>query len=591
MSCPELSGSRALRLVGAAVALTHVASVVSWLWSPADFALRILSDSFAACWPLWESCHALRPFSSGAVYLWLGFLAILALGASAALAWGRVRTGWWLSLLALVVKLSIVVQDYRFQGNFHYMSQLFAAAWLFVPGRRFTLPRLLVVFYFSAGLLKFNTEWLSGQAFIREPWISGRWLMAACAYVVLLELLFVPFLLSRHSRLRWAVLLQLLVFHAFSWHIVGFLYPVTMLLLLAALPLLWSEGHDAVVLEPKKHGLIFLAVVALAQLVPWLIPGDAALSGQGRLFALNMLDAKAECRHFLFLRGENGFVEASDHNLDWGLRIGCDPLLLFRLAEHACRTAPQSMKGFVDLDWGLHSWRSSQPSVGISVDFHNFCALKPSYQSWRAQNWIRAQEAPTRQAFRSNRSAAPQAAAAATPVDFRITGVNASRGLLPVVPPETSSDGRLFVGADTGWIRALARDGSPLWRSWISDTLTGVSQRPLFIDGALIVAGANGRLYALDAASGQLRWALALGDRFLAPPRLHAGTLRVELVLFDGSPASCAIDLKSGNRGDCLPLLGPPPAQEPRGDPTRNLVFEDEGSVLVNRWKKTSRRP
>ena len=50
---------------------------------------------------------------------------------------------------------------------------------------------MVVLFYFWAGLLKFNSEWLSGAALYKKPWLlpTGA-LPLACAYVLALETVF-----------------------------------------------------------------------------------------------------------------------------------------------------------------------------------------------------------------------------------------------------------------------------------------------------------------------------------------------------------------------------------------------------------------
>jgi outer membrane protein assembly factor BamB len=75
------------------------------------------------------------------------------------------------------------------------------------------------------------------------------------------------------------------------------------------------------------------------------------------------------------------------------------------------------------------------------------------------------------------------------------------------------SRGRVFVGADDGWVRALsADDGRELW----SFRTRGAVEAPLAVDGGLVLAGSSdGSLYALDEVSGELRWRYRTGDRIL----------------------------------------------------------------------------
>jgi len=61
--------------------------------------------------------------------------------------------------------------------------------YLLVPGKRVALRVLITLFYFWAGSLKLNWEWISGAGLYRPMWpFSGVGVVIACAYVVVLEL-------------------------------------------------------------------------------------------------------------------------------------------------------------------------------------------------------------------------------------------------------------------------------------------------------------------------------------------------------------------------------------------------------------------
>src|SRR5262245_34888964 len=105
-------------------------------------------------------------------------------------------------------------------GNYHYMPFVIAAVYLVWPSPERVLAYVLVAFYVSAGVLKVNPEWLSGAAMIDKTWLTGHMLEYGCAYVVVLELVLVFGLLSRRPWLRHVTLAQLVLFHAYSWHVV-----------------------------------------------------------------------------------------------------------------------------------------------------------------------------------------------------------------------------------------------------------------------------------------------------------------------------------------------------------------------------------
>jgi hypothetical protein len=140
-----------------------------------------------------------------------------------------------LLLLALVtlLKFALHMSNYNFMGNYHYMAYFVTMAFLFVGHKKHLIKYLIVSFYIAAGALKMNMDWLSGAAMIRTPWLNGPLLSVSLFYVVLLELVLVAGLLHRRQSVRIFVLIQLLAFHIFSWHIVGFYYPMVMFSLLS----------------------------------------------------------------------------------------------------------------------------------------------------------------------------------------------------------------------------------------------------------------------------------------------------------------------------------------------------------------------
>src|SRR5262249_27107548 len=150
-----------------------------------------------------------------------------AVATGAAFAFGRVRAGWSLYLAATAIQVGVLVQDYRLRLNQQYMAVWVAAVFLFVPDRRRVLQYLIVAFYVAAGLLKLNADWLSGAALLgsRPLFVPPAFVPAACAYVVVLELVVALGLLARRDWVFWTAYAQILAFHLASWAVVDFFYP------------------------------------------------------------------------------------------------------------------------------------------------------------------------------------------------------------------------------------------------------------------------------------------------------------------------------------------------------------------------------
>jgi hypothetical protein len=231
-----------------------------------------------------------------------------------------------------LIKAAWVLHDYRLMGNYHYMPFIMSSVFLLVPDSKHVCRYLVVAFYVSAGVLKLDREWLSGAALIAPTWLTGRWLELGCAAVVGLA----------RSRVRWVALGAFAGFHLYSWHVVGFFYPLVMFALLAIFPLVWlldapdSAGERLAGRRAGRPAHAVLAVYAAAQAAPLVFPGDTAITGEGRIFAINMMDARVACDHFSVARTEDGWREISDLHPQVGVRIKCDPIRYVSLARQAC---------------------------------------------------------------------------------------------------------------------------------------------------------------------------------------------------------------------------------------------------------------
>lgn len=338
----EIAASPALRGYGIALVATHVLTLI--YFARGDLLVRTITADAAVCWPFLADCESWRARSPGAVEASMVVYAALA-GATLACFAIRRRVGTALVGLAVLdaIKAVWVLHDYRLMGNYHYMPFILTTAYLVLPDAGRVSRALVVAFYVSAGVLKLDREWLSGAALIAPTWLTGRWLELGCAAVVGLELVGSFLLLARRSALRWAALAAFAGFHLYSWHVVGFFYPLTMFALLAIFPLTWwwqARGGGAVA-GSLRPAIAAVAVYALAQLAPLAFPGDTAITGEGRIFALNMMDARVACDHFSVAQQGARWREISDHKPRVGVRIACDPIRYVSLVREACERAPR----------------------------------------------------------------------------------------------------------------------------------------------------------------------------------------------------------------------------------------------------------
>jgi hypothetical protein len=396
----EIGADGVLRLYGACLALTHILSVLFWLSSRGWQYMHEASEPI--CWPLVPWCEQMRVFSPVQTRYGLVLFAVAA--GAVALAFSRRRwtaaayTGLF---LLTILKIGLIALDYRLRLNQHYMAFWVCFVYLLVPGKRDALRLLLVLFYFWAGTLKVNWEWISGAALYRPLWFfTGRGVIVACAYVVLMELFVSWGLIARRSWIFWSAVAQVALFHVMSWAVVDFFYPVLMFLLLSIVVLdrLFPRADTSVqdgrmyfgaLLRGRARsatyvtGMLFTAF----QLVPYAYPGDRTITGEGRLYALHMFDAQVVCDAWAIATGPDGKEARIDLRAGTLPRINCDPIVVIGRARNLCKRLNQS--GIpANLHVMLRARRATAAELQTVIDLPSFCALDVRYEPFRHNEWI-----------------------------------------------------------------------------------------------------------------------------------------------------------------------------------------------------------
>lgn len=389
----EISQSPVLRGYGCALALVQVLTFI--FFTAHKVVPRMLTQrSDVICWPYFEDCTAAGAFWTErlAWILLYTYLAFAVLSAITFLIARATALGYALLITANLVMLFIMVQDYRLMGNYHYMPYFSTFAFLFLPAKRDLTRVLVVAFYVGAGALKFHPEWLSGLGMIRTPVVEGKLLEILCAYVVIFETIIVFGLLSRRRWIFWTSFGHCAVFHIFSWHIVGFFYPCVMACLLSVFVL--DRRHPEAVPDERLFSMrrlrpssvTFLGLFALGQIAPYFFPGDSAITGEGRLFALNMFDARALCENAFITHEGNTHVEVSRPTNPLGVRIRCDPIVYHTWAKNLC-AENRHTAGF-DFDLFLVSKRTTDAAYRPLIAIQGFCSQQIAYDIFRHNPWI-----------------------------------------------------------------------------------------------------------------------------------------------------------------------------------------------------------
>ena len=384
----EIEESPSLWLYGVFLAATHV-----WTfryWNKGDFFVTAQSsiNSEPICFPWFPDCDLFRASISVETWQWILYL-YGALGLLTAVFFINkklVRLAWVCFAILTFAKLFLHLSNYNFMGNYHYMVHIISFCFLFFPHKNIVPKYLLVGFYVAAGFLKLNIDWLSGAAMISTPYITGHFFVFSLYYVIFLELIFVFGLLHRHPWIRWMTLVQLLIFHGFSWHIVGFFYPMVMFSLLSIFFIdefryLFKNVKTPDLLTSfvqfKQSRSIYLLIglFCILQFTPLLMVADPSLSGVARLGSLNMFDSKTECHSALTAQTQRGAIHIAPPVKNMGVRLRCDPLVFLNQAHQLCRKNQKSQE-IQKLSLHLFTKRVTALDFKQVLAIDNVCELK-----------------------------------------------------------------------------------------------------------------------------------------------------------------------------------------------------------------------
>ena len=362
-------------------------------------ALTILTKSVEPlCWPYFQSCWQVRFDTTAPIAILMFIQVLLIMTATFALATRHHRMFWILMIALNAYLLLIISLDYRFRANEFYMLLWLNVVFLFWPAKRWAIPLILMSFYFWAGSLKLNFEWLSGAVLYHDLYIfPPRLAWIACTYVVVLEMAVIWGLLARRAWVRWLVLCQLALFHDESLSQIHWFYPLLMAALLSWFVIDWMSGDNAGTVSfsslwqgrAPRSAYVLLAIFASCQLAPFLYHGNKVLTGQGRIFALHMFEARQVCDVRAVVHNKNQMPTLVDLLLP-GLppRMVCDPIVYYDRVSNLCRTSATD-PSFVDADFVMHARRATDAAMTTIVDEANFCSRHIRYNIFSNNNWMK----------------------------------------------------------------------------------------------------------------------------------------------------------------------------------------------------------
>jgi hypothetical protein len=122
-------------------------------------------------------------------------------------------------------------------------------------------------------------------------------------------------------------------------------------------------------------------------MAPTLFPGDFALTGQGRVFALHMLQARQVCEVGVTIH-EGERTEPRDLKLP-GLapRSICDPVIYYNRVRNICRWNAASGQSRT-VDFSMRVRRTTETDFRLVADTKDFCNTVHDYSLLSSNAWL-----------------------------------------------------------------------------------------------------------------------------------------------------------------------------------------------------------
>lgn len=381
-----IQDSRPLQYLGAAFACVHIviflSGIITLWWIP----YFLSSDSVPICPAFFENCYQYRLSFETWKWLWYGY-GILAFLGPALFLLKKIRSAYFLLLLLVVFEIFVTFADYRIWYSHFYISSVVVLPFLFFADKPRLSAMTLALCYWWAGMLKLNHWWLSGEV-LQKAWkIFPQWLPLQASFVVFMELFLVWLLFSKRPKVFWPTFGVFVLFHLFSWHIVGFFYPLVMFCVLPVFLVNYRWQASARKGFLRLTSLIFLATLSALQIPAYFQNENAYMYGGGRMFySLHMFHRRVVCRmEASYL--DNGEKKKIDLAAVVGYvapRLACEPLVSFDVAKYLCRK--QNFPSPLRVEhWSKFDGQEKDRQI-YAID--DFCHQQIKYHFWGKNSWI-----------------------------------------------------------------------------------------------------------------------------------------------------------------------------------------------------------
>lgn len=343
----EINKSFSTKALGVLLSLTNIFTYLYWQY----WFTPVFDSASKTAWPIFYPIADLMTLPVGflkvlmALFLFFSTLAALGMFSARLLA-----PAWGSLVISFFIKIVIYTQDYNLISNTQNLLILLHLVFLFFPQKKWTVHSLVILFLVNLGLLKLNSNWLSGDILkwhLPSP-ESTRHFLATMSFLV--EMI-APFgLLFRNWQVKVVSLLLLFADSIFIGAFYNQFDAVILSTLLGSFVFQQIEAmrrYDDVIYqtyirpEPTFFWLpVFIIFYLTLQLGPrWLYP-DAHQRYEGLLFSTVNLKSHQVCE-------VHGFESSKRHlkklNLDLNTS-DCDFYQLYHKLKQQCQTIGSSSK-------------------------------------------------------------------------------------------------------------------------------------------------------------------------------------------------------------------------------------------------------
>lgn len=354
---------------------------------------NVFGISGPTCWPFFQGCgdwiiFQTLPDGYSQQYVYMSLMAVMAGSVYAAIykKWALAHFG---VLILFAWKMYVTLIHFWYNANYDYYHTTFALIFLFLPHKRFFAMFAIVFFYFLSTAAKIHETWILGTYFTSLetglPIFPDSLAPVFTNLVIVMEMVFAWFLLSRNMVLQRAAFIFFVVFHLYSGILVGYHYPLIVLT-----PLLILFGPFYRPMEIPRDwksipGWSFALILLCLQMVSHVIPGDEKLTLEGNFYGLYMFEANHQCTIRVY---DMQTGEAIRRHVSTNARSRCSPYAyLKRLQHHYC--AHGNIKSGAKYGFSMEHSINGGPFYRI-VKERDLCALE--YKPFQRNEWIKNYE-------------------------------------------------------------------------------------------------------------------------------------------------------------------------------------------------------